>query len=323
MKIWFIDKIMTKNNLHNIAINITHGDVDGMVCAAQIIRREKSNCEVQFSNAKYIGSKSQSILHRDPIPARLYITDIPANEEAAGVVEQLSKKGVHVYWIDHHPWMGKELKGRISKACKKLVYNEDFYTPAGALLGRWLAGEDPYFERVGNICYAYEKGTPWERNWFLLLSNYVGKADIDVLKHLALDCEFTKEDRQRIENQILLEKKVEEILNNEPDCEKTQKGKCLAVYDTCNSPGIYLGHKVFDHHKVDYCLIRFKKRKWQIASSPQSGLTLEAIFGIHNLDDMTITAFGRPKQLLAIEIENAEVPPSVHEKIIDWIKRLL
>ena len=45
---------VNQDNAMRRSLIITHGDVDGMVCAAQLIRREQSNCEQVFSNAKYV-----------------------------------------------------------------------------------------------------------------------------------------------------------------------------------------------------------------------------------------------------------------------------
>lgn len=58
---------------------ITHGDVDGMVCAAQLILREKSDCDLSFSNAKYINFALNKILRSSQRPSRVYVSDIPAN----------------------------------------------------------------------------------------------------------------------------------------------------------------------------------------------------------------------------------------------------
>ena len=69
------------------------------------------------------------------------------------------------------------------------------------LLGQWLGKEDPYCERIARICYAYEEGTEWERDWFRLLASQVGNAGVDVLERLAFDQPHTQEDRLRIHEQ--------------------------------------------------------------------------------------------------------------------------
>jgi len=73
------------------AVVITHGDVDGMVCAAQLIRREKSNCDLSFSNAKYIKSSLARILRSSQKPRRIYISDIPANSDIIRVLERIQR----------------------------------------------------------------------------------------------------------------------------------------------------------------------------------------------------------------------------------------
>ena len=315
---------MSKSHgLKHKSVIITHGDVDGMVCAAQLIRRENSDCDLYFSNARYIKSKLQEICRYREYPEKLYITDIPLNNDAAAVVQQLVKKGVKIFWIDHHPVLEKKIIARLKQVCDSVIYNEAMSTPAGVLLGQWLAGEDPYFDRIGQICYAYEKGDAWERNWFRLLSAYLGKADTAVLERLAYNLDFTKEDLNTIEKQVEIEKLSEDMLGKKPHTEQTKKGKTMAVYDTTKTPGIYLGHKVFNHHSVDYCLIRILDRKWQIASNPTSGLTLRALLGKHNLDGIKIIVAGRPDELLAIELEGYISSHEIHDKIIDWVKKLL
>ena len=307
---------------HRTAVVITHGDVDGMVCAAQLIRREKSDCEIQFSNARWVGSKLRSILRREELPKRVYVTDIPADGGAVETVEQLARKGVSVFWIDHHPWPAGALE-RMLVACEHVVYNEAMSTPAGILLGRWLADEDPYCDRVGLICYAYEKGTPWERNWFRLLASYVGRSGKAVLERLAYDQEFTEDDRARIQGQIHKEQLAEKLLSEEPRVATTRSGKAIAVYDLSDTPGVHLGAKVFRHHEVDYSLIRISPRKWQIACNPTFSLTLQALVGEHDLDGMRVRVAGRKDRLLSIEIDGAEVPPDAHERIIAWAQGLL
>jgi len=113
-------------------IIFTHGDVDGMVCAAQLIRRERGNCEVVFSNGRWIAQKLEAVLRPQEKPRRVYVTDIPADTKAAAVVAQLMGAGTEVYWIDHHPW-ADGLVEQMQAICTKLVYNEALSTPAGIL----------------------------------------------------------------------------------------------------------------------------------------------------------------------------------------------
>ncbi len=84
---------------NNNAIIIAHGDVDGMVCAAQLIRKEKSNCELFFSNAKYIASSLNRILKAQKKPTIIYIADIPADSKAVEKVEKLAENGVEGFAI--------------------------------------------------------------------------------------------------------------------------------------------------------------------------------------------------------------------------------
>ncbi len=172
----------------------------------------------------------------------------------------LSENGTEIFWIDHHPWQDG-VKEAMQDYCVRIVYNESMQTPAGILMGDWLKDEDPYYDQIGKICYAYEKGTEWERSWFRLLSSYVGNSDRDVLERLAYNQELTDIDLQRIKQKIKDEISAEEILKLIPQTLVTQNDKNMTVYDTSKNKGIYLGQKVFEHHDVDYCLIRILQKK--------------------------------------------------------------
>lgn len=304
---------------NNNTIIIAHGDVDGMVCAAQLIRKEKSNCDLFFSNAKYIASSLNRILKAQKKPTLIYIADIPADSKAVEKVEKLAENGVDVYWIDHHPWSGDDLISRLNNVCKEVVYNESLSTPAGALLGRWLKEEDSYFDQIGQLCYAFDKGTDWERKWFRLLATYIGKSDREVLERLAYNKDFTEGDLGRIEQQEKTEQMSEEILLKDPDTRKTKRGKEIAVYDTSQLDGIYLGHKVFKHHDVDFCLIRILERKWQLASNPSKKYSMESLMGKQNIDNMIFSVAGRKNALLAIVLEGKDDNTKSHECLINWL----
>ena len=307
----------------NSALIITHGDVDGMVCAAQLIRRERGNCEVVFSNARWIARKLEAVLRPQETPRRVYVTDIPAEVQAAAVVVQLTGAGTKVYWVDHHPW-AEGLVAQMQAICTRLVYNEAMSTPAGILLGQWLGEEDPYCRQIASICYAYEKGTTWQRDWFRLLSSCIGKAGRPILDRLAFDQPFTEEDLQAIQRQAGADRSAETMLSAEALIVRTAAGKNLAVYDTSDKPGVFLGRKVFEHHEVDYCLVRISGRKWQVASRPDVDLPLEKLMGLHDLDGTRISVAGRPKRLLAIAVSApVTVLPDAHERIIDFVRRLL
>jgi hypothetical protein len=302
--------------MNQVAAILTHGDVDGMTCAAQLIRREQGNCQLVFSNAKWIARHLRQLLTAGNLPPRLYVTDIPASESAAAVIEALTEAGTEVYWTDHHPWpVG--LVDQVRQCCVHVEYNESLSTPAGVLLGRWLKAEDPYCDQIGRICYASERGTEWERNW------YIGKSERDVLDRLAFEGEFTSDDMARIAEQVRLERLAEEILAAEPRTLATCGGKRLAVYDTSERPGIYLGGKVFRHHPVDYCLIRIAEKKWQLASNPSAESDFTALLGQHDLDGFEIRVAGRPERLMSLTAETAGIPPDAHELLIVWLTKAL
>jgi hypothetical protein len=255
------------------------------------------------------------------MPRRVYVTDIRADTQAARFVAELTGAGTQVNWVDHHPW-ADGLVAQMQSICTKLVYNDAMNTPAGILLGQWLGEEDPYCRQIGAICYAYEKGTSWQRDWFRLLSSCIGKAGRPILDRLAFDQPFTEEDLQAIQRQAGADQAAEKMLSAEPPVFRTATGKTVAVYDTSDKPGVFLGRKVFEHHEVDHCLVRISGRKWQLASRPHVRLPLDKLMGSHDLDGMRISIAGRPKRLVSIEVSTpATVPPDAHERIIDFVAR--
>jgi hypothetical protein len=297
---------------------ITHGDVDGMVCAAQLIRREQSQCELIFSNAKYINRALQGREKQAALPAKIYISDIPANARTPGTLKALREKGVWIGWIDHHPWP-EAVRARVEEIVDVLVYNASLSTPAGVLLGRWLKEDDPYYDQVGRICYAYEKGTVWERNWFRLLASYIGDSDRAVLERLAYNNDFTDEDLQRINDQEKMEQCSEELLLKAPETVSVHSGGLMAVYDTSTERGLYLGHKVFDHHDVQYCLIRISQGKWQLACNPSLKRSMKALMGHHTEGRENFSVAGRQSELLAIEWNKPVTHADPHGFLINWI----
>ena len=302
------------------AIIITHGDVDGMVCAAQLIRREGPKCRLLFSNARWIASKLLEILKRDPLPKRLYVTDIPASSQCSEAVRQLAGKGVEVTWIDHHPWPSSVIE-ELGGSCS-LIHEAARNRPAGILVGEWLGEEDPYCQQVARICYAGEKGTDWERAWFQLLASQVGKCERDILDRLASNSEFTQDDLKKIEGQVEMEQMAEELLAKAPRTEQTRDGRTLAVYDLSQEPNVYLGGKVFRHHEVDFCLIKVTARKWQLASRTGSGTDFGLLCGDHVVAGTRFRIGGRPN-LVSIEATDSKTATGVHEAIINWVRSSL
>jgi hypothetical protein len=300
------------------AVIITHGDIDGMVCGAQLIRLEKSNCNLVFSNARYVNSALYQILKSNKISNRLYIADIPANPKTESILAVLVKNNVEVIWIDHHPWPD-DLKARIEELGISLVYNEGMDTPAGILIGRWLKEKDSYCYQIGKICYAYNKGTDWERNWFKLLASYTAKSDREVLERLAYNKDLTEDDLHRIEQQEQRDQLAEEILRKAPYSVKTRSGKEMVIYDTSKLDRIYLGHRVFNYHSVDFCLIRISERKWQFASNPSLRHSMKSLLGTQNIDGLSFSIAGRENELLAIVWKREAGHPNPHEYLIKWL----
>jgi hypothetical protein len=309
---------MTQSEARTVVV--THGDVDGMVAAAVMIRRERdATCDVQYSNATYVAGKLRQLLGRASPPDRLYVCDIPANPHAYAAASALRNAGVDIYWIDHHPW-DSVTPSQMREVCREVVYQEGTRTPAGVLAGQWQGKADPYCEKIGRICYAYEHGTEWERNWFRLLASYVGKCPREVLDRLAWDRPLVEADRQRIAEQEAAEARSSAILSEKPRTEHAASGLAIAVYDTSNMPGVFLGRKVFDFHKIDLCLIRVRPAKWQIACRPGSERSLASLIGHCTLDGVELRAGGRERRLLSIEALSGFARKSdPHESVVRWV----
>lgn len=129
-------------------------------------------------------------------------------------------------------------------------------------------------------------------------------------KVICKDIEQKKEDEQ----------KAEDILKNRPQVMETKSNKTMAVYDTSANKGIFLGHKVFEHHDVDYCLIRISKTKWQLACNPSKKYSMKHLMGEQNIKGHTFSLAGRKNELLAIENQQAKNSQAeLHELLIKWL----
>ena len=206
---------------------------------------------------------------------------------------------------------------------KRMVIGSYFtmeYSIESAAFFNPSAVEDPYHEQVGRICYAYEKGSDWERDWFRLLASHVGKAPRDVLERLAYDQEFTVEDQVAIQTQEEADALAKRILAGEPEIAETAGGRQMAIYDISALSGVFLGRQVFEQHGVDLSLIRISERKWHLACSPSAPIDMSDLLGRHESGGLTFRVGGRPKRLLSIEI-GKQMPASsdAHESIVAWV----
>ncbi|HEX2949644.1 MAG TPA: hypothetical protein VHV83_08765, partial [Armatimonadota bacterium] len=255
---------------------ITHGDVDGMTCAAQIIRREQGKYRIVYSNALKLASTIIAHATTNTSLKRLYIADIPADEASVEQIISLADRGIAVCWVDHHPWP-EGLYQRLERAGVQAIYRQGMQYPAGILLGNHLAASDPFAAQIGKICYASKHGSEWERKWFMRLSRCVGNSSDDILHRLAFDRAFTEDDLRAIEEFRTLEHRALEILQTDPEIRITASNYTLALYDTSQEQGVYLGSAVFDHQKVDCYLQRITQKKWQLAARPGSGPDLHSL----------------------------------------------
>jgi hypothetical protein len=189
-------------------------------------------------------------------------------------------------------------------------------TPAGILLSEWLGEEEPYYRQIGKICYAYEKGTPWERDWFRLLASHVGKAKWDMLERLAFDRPHTHEDLRHIKRQKTKDGLADKILSEVPKVVVTSSEKRMAVYDTSDLPGVFLGQKVFQRHDVDYCINRISERKWQIAVNHKRNISLGRLVGLHQMRKLKVHLAGRPERLLSAEIISPQPVPQDAQNLL-------
>ena len=152
------------------------------------------------------------------------------------------------------------------------------------------------------------------------MASYIGKTDKKALERLAYDRDFTQDDLRRINSQIESENTSERILHQEPVAVPLNSGKIMAIYDTSKTEGLYLGHKVFEHHDVDYCLIRISKTKWQLACNPSKKYSMKHLMGNKNIGGYVFSLAGRENELLAIESQPAKnLKSKIHELLIDWL----
>jgi hypothetical protein len=306
------------------AICITHGDVDGLTCAAQLLRREGGNCDVIFSNARYLSQSLARLTRQQPAPQRLYITDLPASEEAALLVMSLATQGTHVLWVDHHDWP-ETLVARLTQAGIQVIYHCSLQTPAGVLLGSHLAGEDAFCEQIGHICYASKQGTPWARNWFMRLASATGTCSREILERLAFDHPMTPEDEQAIDGFHQREAIANQLLAQPPRIETTHQQRLMAVYDTSDTPQIYLGKAVFARYPVQLCLHRITPQKWHLTVGPSHRIDMNHLKSHACTVAPHIQIGGRPHQLYSIDVRQSsdQWAESIHEDVVALVKEYL
>ena len=86
-------------NTENVII-VTSRDVEGLVCAAMIMRVEEMNCEVVLSDITSVWDDIEIITTSACPPERLYVTNIDPGDKSTDVLAKLTQSGTTMIWIN-------------------------------------------------------------------------------------------------------------------------------------------------------------------------------------------------------------------------------
>ncbi|AFZ69806.1 putative DHD superfamily phosphohydrolase [Caldisphaera lagunensis DSM 15908] len=107
---------MGSNNVNKIYI-ITHNDLDGMGGAASILRilgKKLNDSVIIFAEPYNVENAIEGIIDSVNKGDYLFLVDIGSNKNNISYVynyfKEISKKGVEIYWFDHHVWEDKDIQ---------------------------------------------------------------------------------------------------------------------------------------------------------------------------------------------------------------------
>ncbi len=107
---------MVSNNVNKIYI-ITHNDLDGMGGAASILRilnKKLNDSVIIFAEPYNVEKAIEGIIDSINKGDYLFLVDIGSNKNNINNVYNyfkiINKKGVEIYWFDHHVWDEKDIQ---------------------------------------------------------------------------------------------------------------------------------------------------------------------------------------------------------------------
>lgn len=122
---------------------LTHGDLDGMVCAIMLLRRHPE-AAICFTNDRKLAGDVRAVAEAEPVPAELFIADIPLGTGQAEAVREALQaviaRGTAVHLFDHHHgWRAHlDLAELFATFCV-----EEQRTTAAVLVGHQYLQRDP------------------------------------------------------------------------------------------------------------------------------------------------------------------------------------
>ena len=151
-----------------VPIIFAHGDADGIVSAALTLATLKSNGKVFFTHPVGL---YEDLLHNVKSENRIYILDIALSEkhleDLLKLMKYLSRKGVEITYIDHHP---EPLSIRLKEFPMNIVHDEKVST--SELTFKFfenLLDEDMSRVAIYGAISDYLDETPWVKmtlkNW--------------------------------------------------------------------------------------------------------------------------------------------------------------
>ncbi|RLF23569.1 MAG: hypothetical protein DRN15_05835 [Thermoprotei archaeon] len=146
---------LIKPRRRGIKVIITHGDLDGVACAA-IAKRVLGEVEIIFSSPEKIAKSLRKLRVEDGL---VVVTDISVNhgkeDEVLEAIRRLRRMRNEVLWIDHHRWTDRalELIGREAELHVKPSPS------ATRLVKEILAPQDEIAEKIAEIADDADTGT--------------------------------------------------------------------------------------------------------------------------------------------------------------------
>ena len=302
-------------------IIIASRDVEGMVCAAQIMRKENRQCQVVLAEPGYCSSHLNPIYYRDQLPEAFYVANIEACVSSHYDARVLVKEGAVITWVDNHVWP-ERIVASMEGACTLLLHNSP-PSRTSITLARWADLTDPYYIQMANIPTAVSDSEEWATMWYRLLTSHMAHLKPELLDRLAQGATFDQDDLKAIDNVIGWEKAKAEMKSRKPSRVKISDRRTMAVYDLSNyplfdMPGFFLSQYEFSRSKAEVCLIRTGELCWHAVRRPGSEYELRHLGGIVTSGDMQLQQNGRGDYLI-IRVMKPPKYRDVHEAVIYYM----
>jgi len=294
---------------------LTHGDLDGMVCAILVLRRSAgADADVRITNAEHLHHALGKLARETCLPKRLFVLDIPLQmahqAPVVGALRDLSQRGVAVHLYDHHH--GWDEAPEVTALCATYSVSTA-KTTAAALVWRGLCRHD----RGSHV-------------WLRLLSERSNSSDPSiverfgllaalmqpqhyahteaVLKALAREDELSDEYRALAEWYYEAHAPRQEALASRAEVLTTRAGRRIGWLDLRGEEGYLL---VASHVAEQLCVelvVTVTNRTVTLGGqSIDEGTDLTALHGEHTVDGVRLVVAGHKSPVRIDPADSREV----------------